>query len=124
MIIRACTGSWTCGVSGRSCRKGTGPTEDEFKYGVETLAITACAAETVHVHISENDRGTPGTGQVPWDSLFDGLKNSGYNGYLTIEAFGSALPALAAATRVWRSLFLDAMDLCRDGLAFMKKHAS
>ena len=50
---------------GRSCRKGTGPTEDEFKYGVETLAITACAAETVHVHISENDRGTPGTGQVP-----------------------------------------------------------
>src|SRR5271166_4485431 len=61
MIIRACTGSWTCGVSGRSCRKGTGPTEDEFKYGVETLAITACAAETVHVHISENDRGTPGS---------------------------------------------------------------
>jgi D-psicose/D-tagatose/L-ribulose 3-epimerase len=74
------------------------------------------------VHISENDRGTPGSGQVPWGSLFDGLKNSG-NGYLTIEALGSALPALAAATRVWRSLFPDAMDLCRDGLAFMKKHA-
>ena len=86
-------------------------------------AITACAVETVHVHISENDRGTPGTGQVHWDSLFDGLEKSGYNGYLTIEAFGSALPALAAATRVWRSLFPDAMDLCRDGLAFMKKHA-
>ena len=108
---------------------GTGPTDDEFKYGVETLqraaekaqarnivlameflnrfenyfltttvaerairprgesslckmmydsfhahieeknqadAIVGCAAETVHVHISENDRGTPGTGQVDW----------------------------------------------------------
>ena len=106
---------------------GTGPTEDEFKYGVETLqraaekaqargikmaieylnrfeiyflttaaqtvrfvravnhpyckmmydsfhahieeknqaeAIRLCAAETIHVHVSENDRGTPGTGQV------------------------------------------------------------
>ena len=28
-----------------------------------------------------------------------GLKQSGYNGYLTIEAFGRALPALAAATQ-------------------------
>ena len=86
-------------------------------------AIVACAAETVHVHISENDRGTPGTGQVHWESVFEGLKKTGYNGYLTIEAFGSALPALAAATRVWRSLFPDAMELCRDGLRFMKAHA-
>jgi len=84
--------------------------------------IQTCAAETIHVHVSENDRGTPGTGQVNWDSFFGGLKKSGYNGYLTIEAFGTALPALAAATRVWRPLFPDAIGLCRDGLAFMRKH--
>ena len=86
-------------------------------------AIQSCAAETIHVHVSENDRGTPGTGQVNWDSFFGGLKKSGYDGYLTIEAFGTALPALAAATKVWRPLFPDAMGLCRDGLAFMKKYA-
>ena len=86
-------------------------------------AIQSCAAETIHVHVSENDRGTPGTGQVNWESFFGGLKKSGYDGYLTIEAFGTALPALAAATKVWRPLFPDAMGLCRDGLAFMKKHA-
>jgi D-psicose/D-tagatose/L-ribulose 3-epimerase len=164
---------------------GTGPTEDEFKCGVETLqraaekaqargirlaieylnrfeiyflttaaqtvrfvravnhpfckmmydsfhahieekdqnaTIFSCAADTIHVHVSENDRGTPGTGQVHWDSFFGGLKKSGFNGYLTIEAFGTALPALAAATKVWRPLFPDAMGLCRDGLAFMRKH--
>ena len=55
-------------------------------------AILSCAAETIHVHVSENDRGTPGTGQVDWSSFFNGLKQSGYNGYLTIEAFGTALP--------------------------------
>lgn len=86
-------------------------------------AINSAAAETIHVHVSENDRGTPGTGQVDWDSYFGGLKETGFSGYLTIEAFGTALPALVAATRVWRDLFPDAMGLCRDGLAFMKKNA-
>jgi D-psicose/D-tagatose/L-ribulose 3-epimerase len=86
----------------------------------QAQAIAACTGETIHVHVSENDRGVPGTGQVHWDEFFGGLKQSGYDGYLTIEAFGRALPALAAATRVWRDLFPDPMDVCRDGLAFIR----
>jgi D-psicose/D-tagatose/L-ribulose 3-epimerase len=89
----------------------------------QAKAIASCAAETIHVHVSENDRGVPGTGQVHWDSFWSGLKSTGYDGYLTIEAFGRALPALAAATRVWRDLFPDAMGLCRDGLGFIKSRA-
>jgi D-psicose/D-tagatose/L-ribulose 3-epimerase len=88
----------------------------------QAAAIATCAAETIHVHISENDRGTPGTGQVHWDSFFSGLKQSGYEGYMTIEAFGRALPSLVAATRVWRDLFPDAMGLCREGHAFIRKN--
>lgn len=88
----------------------------------QAAAIRSSAEETIHVHVSENDRGTPGTGQVAWDSFFEGLKQSNYDGYLTIEAFGLALPALAAATRVWRPLFPDAEGLCREGLAFIKKN--
>lgn len=88
----------------------------------QSKAIASCVPETVHVHISENDRGTPGTGQVRWDDFFAGLKASKYNGYLTIEAFGRALPALAAATRVWRDLFPDATGLCKDGYDFIKKN--
>jgi D-psicose/D-tagatose/L-ribulose 3-epimerase len=89
----------------------------------QAQAFAACASETIHIHISENDRGIPGTGQVHWDRFFKALETSGYNGYLTIEAFGRALPALAAATRVWRDLFPDALSLCRDGLAFVKVRA-
>lgn len=100
---------------------------DSFHANIEekdqAKAIASCARETIHVHVSENDRGIPGTGQVHWDSFWSGLKSSGYDGYLTIEAFGRALPALAAATRVWRDLFPDAMGLCTDGLAFVKKSA-
>jgi D-psicose/D-tagatose/L-ribulose 3-epimerase len=89
----------------------------------QATAIASCAAETIHVHVSENDRGVPGTGQVDWDSFWTALLSGGYDGYITIEAFGRALPALAAATRVWRDLFPDPMGLCRDGLAFMKRRA-
>jgi D-psicose/D-tagatose/L-ribulose 3-epimerase len=100
---------------------------DSFHANIEEkdqrAAILSCAAETIHVHVSENDRGVPGTGGVNWESFWAGIKESKYDGYLTIEAFGRALPALAAATKVWRDLFPDAMGLCRDGLKFIKANA-
>ncbi len=58
-----------------------------------------------YVHISENDRGTPGRGHIDLAGAIRGLKAAGYDGWFTIEAFGQALPDLAAATRVWRPLF-------------------
>lgn len=58
-----------------------------------------------HIHISEHDRGTPGTGHIPMAATIHEIVRAGYDGWLTIEAFGSSLPDLAAATRVWRDLF-------------------
>jgi D-psicose/D-tagatose/L-ribulose 3-epimerase len=84
-------------------------------------AIAALAGSFVHVHISENDRGTPGTGHVPWDETFAALRQAGYDGWLVIEAFGRALPALAAATRVWRDLFPSAEEVYTQGLRFMQE---
>ena len=74
----------------------------------------------VHVHLSENDRGTPGTGQVHWKETFAALQKIEYDRWLTIEAFGRALPELAAATRVWRDLFDNPMNLCKSGLEFIR----
>ena len=86
-------------------------------------AIRAAAPYTVHVHISENDRSTPGQGNVDWATNFKTLKETGYNGWMVIEAFGLALPELAAATKIWRRMYQSEEQLARDGLAFMKKHA-
>jgi D-psicose/D-tagatose/L-ribulose 3-epimerase len=98
---------------------------DTFHANIEekdvTQVIHAFADSFVHVHISENDRGTPGTGHVPWDATFQALRRVGYDGWLTIEAFGRALPALAAATRVWRDLFPSAEEVYTQGLRFMKE---
>lgn len=82
--------------------------------------IEAIADVLTHVHISENDRGTPGTGMVHWDETFAALKKIGYQGWMTIESFGRALPDLAAATRVWRDLFSSPEDVYINGLQFMK----
>ena len=73
-----------------------------------------------HVHISENDRSTPGKGNVKWDETFAALKSINYDGYLTVEAFGLALPEIAAATKIWRKMYETEEKLATDALAFMK----
>jgi D-psicose/D-tagatose/L-ribulose 3-epimerase len=83
-------------------------------------AIKACASVMVHVHISENDRSTPGEGQVDWNTTFKALKDVAYDGWLVVEAFGLALPALAAATKIWRRMYPSEEHLATRGLQFMK----
>jgi len=83
-------------------------------------AIRACADVLCHVHISENDRSTPGSGNMRWAENFDTLRAVGYDGWMMIEAFSSALPELVAATKIWRRMYDSEEQLARDGLAFMK----
>jgi D-psicose/D-tagatose/L-ribulose 3-epimerase len=86
-------------------------------------AIRRAGNRIAHVHISENDRGVPGTGSVAWDSTFDALADIGYDGWLTVEAFGNALPNLAAATRIWRKLFDSEEQLAGDAYAFLRQRS-
>jgi D-psicose/D-tagatose/L-ribulose 3-epimerase len=98
---------------------------DTFHANIEERDIPKTIKEFsgsfIHVHISENDRGTPGKGHVHWDETFKALREVKYDGWLTIEAFGRALPALAAATKVWRDLFPSAEEVYTQGLRFMKE---
>jgi D-psicose/D-tagatose/L-ribulose 3-epimerase len=84
-------------------------------------AIRRAGSRIAHVHISENDRGVPGTGSVAWDETFDALRQTGYDGWLTVEAFGNFLPNLAAATKIWRPLFDSEEQLAADAYAFMEE---
>lgn len=97
---------------------------DTFHANIEEkdpiAAIKAIRKHMIHVHISENDRGTPGKGHVPWAATYKALRAAKYNGWLTIEAFGRSLPALAAATRVWRDFFPSQESVYLDGIKQMK----
>ena len=98
---------------------------DTFHANIEEKAIgptiESIAGSFIHVHISENDRGTPGTGHVHFDETFRALRKVGYDGWMVIEAFGRALPDLAAATRVWRDLFPTPEEVYTKGLALIKQ---
>jgi D-psicose/D-tagatose/L-ribulose 3-epimerase len=87
-------------------------------------AIKAGGKRIAHVHISENDRSTPGEGHVHWDETFAGLAALGYDGWLMVEAFGCALPEIAGATCIWRNMFPSEEYLAKNGLAFMKKNVA
>lgn len=97
---------------------------DTFHANIEeadpVAAFTRNARHVAHVHITENDRGVPGRGHVPWPATFAALKASGYDDWLTIEAFGRALPDLAAATRIWRDLSESPQAVYRDGYRLIR----
>ncbi len=97
---------------------------DTFHANIEekdpVAAYTAHVDVISHIHISENDRGTPGKGHVPWRETFRAIRSSGYDSWLTIEAFGRALPDLAAATRVWRDFFPSREEVYEEGIKFIR----
>ena len=74
-----------------------------------------------HFHCSANDRGIPGQDHIDWLGTFKALHEVDYDGWLVIEAFGRALPGLAAATKIWRDLFDDALDVARQGIPFVRQ---
>ena len=99
---------------------------DTFHANIEERDIVRAysdyAHEITHIHLSENDRGIVGRGHVPFADVIAAIRAKGYDGWLTVEAFGRALPALAAATRVWRDLFPDIDTLLSESLAEVRKH--
>jgi D-psicose/D-tagatose/L-ribulose 3-epimerase len=98
---------------------------DTFHSNIEEAdpiaAYTKHRKNIVHIHLSENDRGVPGRGNIPWDETFAAIAKSKYDGWLTIEAFGRGLKDLAAATKVWRDFAESPEAVYRDGFKHVSK---
>jgi D-psicose/D-tagatose/L-ribulose 3-epimerase len=82
--------------------------------------ITSLGPRLGYIHLSESDRGTPGTANVNWDEVFRGMKAIDYDGALAIESFSAVNEALIGATALWRDVVGDPDDFVRDGLAFLR----
>ncbi|GGH39798.1 D-psicose/D-tagatose/L-ribulose 3-epimerase [Cribrihabitans marinus] len=106
--------------------EGYGCLFDTFHANIEEkdvgAAIHAAGSAINHVHFSENDRGTPGAGHVDFAEASAALKAVGYDGWIVIEAFGQALPDLAAATRVWRPLFGHEDEVVAAGIDVIRRN--
>jgi len=106
-------------------KKNVGHMYDTFHANIEekdiAAAVKAGGKGINHVHISANDRATPGQDHVDYATTIKALKAIKYNGWLTVEAFGRALPELAAATCIWRQMFKNEEQLAKDSAKFVRK---
>lgn len=97
---------------------------DTMHSNIEELDMTKSYREALpyikHVHISENDRGVPGTGHACGKEIFDVFKEGGYDGYLTIEAFNLGAPSLMGALHLWRTFAPSDDDLARNGCKYIR----
>lgn len=73
-----------------------------------------------YVHLSESDRGVPGTGTIDWDESFRALKAAGFDGDLVIECFVTLPPEIAAALSVWRPVARDRQEVLDKGVPYLR----
>jgi D-psicose/D-tagatose/L-ribulose 3-epimerase len=119
----------TAADGARFCRKVNHPRckmmYDAFHAHIGEKNIRAAIVELkdclIHVHISENDRSTPGAGNVRWDENFDALRHVRYDGILMVESVGLALERLLPAAKIWRRMYQSEHQLATDALAFVRR---
>ena len=97
---------------------------DVFHLGIEEKhvgdALRAAGRRLVHLQVAENDRGTPGTGSLPWHDVAAALHEIRYSGRVVIETFSDRVEAIARAAAIWRPLAPDSDSLAREGLSFLR----
>ncbi len=72
-----------------------------------------------YMHLSETNRGIPGTGNLDWQAAFEGLAAAGFDGTMTLESFVHLAPEIAAGLAVWRPVADRPQDVIDVGLPFL-----
>ena len=76
-----------------------------------------------YIHLSESDRGVPGSGNIDWKSVMVALKRADFHGDLVVESFVNMPPQLASALSVWRPVARDRDEVLDIGLPYLKSLA-
>lgn len=84
-------------------------------------AIATVGDKLIHVQVSENYRGIPGTGLTPWDSLRSGLSKIEYKGTVSIESFTPEIKELAGAVCIWKNLADNQDRFAQEGYRFLDR---
>lgn len=101
---------------------------DGFHMNIEerdiVQAITSAGDKLIHMQVSENYRGTPGTGQTRWDDYKKGLEAINYKGVVSIESFTPENRELAGAVCFWHPMAESQDGFATEGLSFLKNWAN
>jgi len=84
-------------------------------------AFNTVSDKLIHVQVSENHRGIPGTGLTPWQDFKMGLRDIDYKGAVVIESFTPEIKELAAAVCIWKTMAKSQDEFAQKGLEFLKR---
>lgn len=97
---------------------------DTFHMNIEEKsppqAIIAAGGGLVHFHVSDNDRGVPGSGHYDFKATAQALNQIGYDGWVTAEMFVTAGNPNSADVNIWRHIEADPTEAAQACLAFMQ----
>jgi D-psicose/D-tagatose/L-ribulose 3-epimerase len=96
---------------------------DTYHMNIEEKGISsgfrATGNKCTYVHLSESDRGVPGTGTINWDDMFRTFADIGFEGRLVVESFVTLPAEIAAALSVWRPVAKNRQEVLEKGVPFL-----
>lgn len=105
-------------------RNNVGLVLDTFHMNIEEkdipAAIRAAGPRIMNFQASENDRGTCGSGHLPWREILTTLAQVEYRGPVVVESFRSDITEIARAVSLWRPVAPSMEELARESLSFLR----
>lgn len=97
---------------------------DTFHMNIEEKsvpeAILTAGPRLFNFQASENDRGTPGSGHIPWTEAVDALRRIGYPGGVVVESFLPTVKEIARAVSMWRPVASSMDALAADAATYLR----
>lgn len=119
------TAAETCAIA-RACGSDhIGVLLDSFHMNIEEkdppAALRAAGDMLVHYHVSENDRGQPGSGRYDFPADAKALSDIGYDKWVVAEMFVMAGHPSSRDLNIWRDIEPDPTVAANKTLAYLKE---
>ncbi|MEP2531498.1 sugar phosphate isomerase/epimerase family protein [Shimia sp.] len=119
------TAAETCAIARATGSRRIGALLDSFHMNIEekhpSAALRAAGDTLVHYHVSDNDRGVPGSGRYDFPADAAALREIGYDGWVVAEMFVMAGNPASRDLNIWRDIEPDPTVAATQTLKYMRE---
>lgn len=119
------TAAETCAIARAAGSGHIGVLLDSFHMNIEEkdppAALRAAGDTLVHYHVSDNDRGVPGSGRYDFPADAAALRDIGYDGWVVAEMFVMAGNPASADLNIWRDIEPDPTQAAIQTLKYLRE---
>ncbi|MEP3299586.1 MAG: sugar phosphate isomerase/epimerase family protein [Pseudoruegeria sp.] len=119
------TAAETVAIARASGSKHVGVLLDSFHMNIEEkdppAALRAAGDTLVHYHVSDNDRGVPGSGRYDFVADAAALRDIGYDGWVVAEMFVMAGNPASRDLNIWRNIEPDPTEAAIQTLSYLRE---